>query len=196
MKLYVHMLSVFFISIALLSFKKDNTYKIDVAKSGMTWRMPITGGEHNGTIKINSGYLVYDGSAIKAGTFTIDLNTVKDLDLEKEKQPKIEAHIKSEDFFETAKYPYATFVIDRIEKKEDNALMAYGKLTIKNITKPISFPVKFKEANNVLYVTADKIEIDRKQYGIEIKNKGFKGGLKEMVINDVFNVSFSIALHP
>ncbi|KAA5532369.1 YceI family protein [Taibaiella lutea] len=196
MKLHFSILSLIFINILFFSFKKDNTYKIDLTKSGMTWRMPITGGEHNGTIKINSGYLVYDGNAIKAGTFTIDLNTVKDLDLEKEKQPKIEAHIKSEDFFETAKYPYATFVIDKIEKKEDNELMAYGKLTIKNITKPISFPVKFKESNNVLYVTADKIKINRKQYGIEIKNKGFKGGLKEMVINDAFNVSFSIALHP
>lgn len=186
-------LSILFI---FQSFRQDNTYKIDPSKSSMTWRMPIAGGEHFGTIKIKSGYLVYDGSGVTAGTFTIDLNTVKDIDLEAEKQPKIEAHIRSEDFFETARYPYATFVIDKTETEAGKGLMAYGKLTIKNITKPVSFPFSLKKFGNTIYVVADKIEINRKDYDVVIKNKGIKGKLEELAIDNVFNVGFSIALNP
>jgi len=178
------------------SFRQDNTYKIDLAKSSMTWRMPLTSGAHYGSININSGYIVYDGTSVNAGTFVIDLNTVKDMDLEKEKQPKIEAHIKSEDFFETATYPYATFVIDQVGTDAKKGLTAYGKLTIKGITKPISFPFSLKKFNNTVYVVADKIEISRKAYGIVIKNKGLKGKLEELAIDDIFIVNFSVALHP
>lgn len=196
MKQAFRILTICFILFIFQSFRQDNTYKIDLAKSNMTWRMPITGGEHFGTIKIKNGYIVYDGSGVTAGTFTIDINTVKDIDLEAEKQPKIEAHIKSEDFFETAKYPYATFVIDRTAAEAGKGLMAYGKLTIKNITKPISFPFSLKKFGNTIYVVADKIDINRKDYDIVIKNKGIKGKLEELAIDNIFNVGFSIALNP
>lgn len=196
MKSTILAISTLFAAIVFFSFKDNNTYKIDTQKSGMTWNMPITNGEHYGTIQVKSGYLLYDGQSITGGTFNIDLNSVKDLDLEKEKQPKIEAHIRSEDFFETAKYPVAVFTIDKVAMNQSNHLIASGKLTIKNITKRIEFPIRMREFNNTLYVTADKIEINRKDYGIMIKDKGMKGKLEEMVIHDVFTVGFSIVVHP
>lgn len=179
---------------SLLSFTVGNTYKIDLEKSGVTWHAPITSGEHYGTIKVNSGYIVYDGQTIASGIFTIDMNSVKDLDLEPKKQPEIEAHIKSSDFFEASTYPYTTFNIRRVTKNAKNILMAYGDLTIKNITKAISFPIRVHTLENKVYVDADKIEINRKDFGIQIKNKGLKGKLEEAVINDVFNIGFSIVL--
>jgi polyisoprenoid-binding protein YceI len=192
-QLWKFLASLFTIT-CLFSFTAGNTYKIDLGKSGITWHAPITSGEHYGTIKVNSGYIVYDGQTIASGIFTIDMNSVKDLDLEAKKQPAIEAHIKSEDFFETAKYPYATFKIERVQRDAKNALRAYGSLTIKNITKSISFPIKVRTIENKVYVDADKIEINRKDFGVQIKNKGLKGKLEEAVIDDVFHIGFSIVL--
>jgi len=196
MKHLFSMLSIIAAILLLPSFKQDDSYQIDLKKSNMTWRMPITGGEHFGTIGIKSGYLVYNGNTVTAGTFIIDLNSIKDLDLEKEKQPKIEAHIKSPDFFETATYPFATFVIEGTATNPKKGLMAYGKLTIKNITHPIAFPFSLKKFDDAVYVVADKVEVSRKAYGITIKGKGIKGHLEEMVIDDAFNVGFSVVLRP
>lgn len=183
------------LTIGLCSFASVNTtYKIDPSKSGMTWHMPISTGEHYGTINVQSGYIVYDGTTVSSGSFNIDINSVKDLDLSKEKQPAIEKHIKSEDFFEVAKYPYATFKIDKVVRNEKGILTAHGSLTIKNITKPISFPVRMRAFDGKIYVDADNIPINRKDFGLTIKNKGIKGSLEEAVIYDVFKVGFSIAL--
>jgi polyisoprenoid-binding protein YceI len=182
------------VAIGLSSFVGNTTYKIDPAKSGMTWHMPITSGEHYGTINVNSGYIVYDGTTISSGVFTVDINSVKDLDLSREKQPAIEKHIKSEDFFEVAKYPVATFKIDNVARNEKGILTAHGALTIKGITKPISFPFKMRTWEGKVYVDAESIEIKRKDFGLTIKNKGIKGSMEEAVIYDVFKVGFSIAL--
>jgi len=179
-----------------LAFTKDGSYRVDPAKSGITWHAPITSGEHYGTIRINSGYVTYAGGRITSGQFTIDMNTVKDLDLEREKQPAIEAHIRSEDFFEASRYPYATFRLTGLEPKANGEMMASGSLTIKDVTRPISFPVKIREANGHIYVDAAKVEINRKDFGVMIRNKGIKGKMEELVINDIFNIGFSIMLTP
>lgn len=181
--------------IGLWSFKgTGTTYKIDPSKSGMTWHMPISTGEHYGTINVSSGYIVYDGATISSGSFSIDINSVKDLDLSKEKQPAIEKHIKSEDFFEISKYPYALFKIDNVVRNEKGVLMAHGALTIKGVTKPISFAIRMRTFDGKVYVDGENIAINRKDFGLTIKKKGLKGSLEEAVIYDVFKVGFSIAL--
>jgi polyisoprenoid-binding protein YceI len=56
--------------------------------------------------------------------------------------PDLDEHLKSDDFFEVAKYPTATFVSTRVEKGMDmNHFKVTGNLTIRKITKPVTLDV-------------------------------------------------------
>jgi polyisoprenoid-binding protein YceI len=54
----------------------------------------------------------------------------------------LDEHLKSADFFEVARYPTATFVSTRVEKRMDmNHLKVTGNLTIRTVTRPVTLEV-------------------------------------------------------
>jgi len=56
--------------------------------------------------------------------------------------PDLDEHLKSEDFFEVAKYPTATFVSTRVEKGAGtNRFKVTGNLTIRKVTRPVMLDV-------------------------------------------------------
>jgi polyisoprenoid-binding protein YceI len=56
--------------------------------------------------------------------------------------PDLDEHLKSEDFFEVAKFPTATFVSTRVEKGTDmNHFKVTGNLTIRTVTRPVMLDV-------------------------------------------------------
>jgi polyisoprenoid-binding protein YceI len=54
---------------------------------------------------------------------------------------KLTEHLRSEDFFDTAKYPQMTFKSNRFTFEGDNLKTASGDLTIHGVTKPVTFRV-------------------------------------------------------
>jgi polyisoprenoid-binding protein YceI len=65
--------------------------------------------------------------------------------------PDLDARLKSEDFFELAKYPIVTFVSTRVEKGTGmNRFRVTGDLTIRKITRPVMLDVTLlKTGKNV-----------------------------------------------
>ena len=53
-----------------------------------------------------------------------------------------DAHLKSEDFFETSKYPSLTFVSTKFEKISGEEYKLYGDLTFHGVTKSIKLDVE------------------------------------------------------
>lgn len=51
-------------------------------------------------------------------------------------------HLKSEDFFDAKNHPNLTFESTRITRKSDTEYTMEGNLTIRNITKPVTFNVE------------------------------------------------------
>ena len=81
-------------------------------------------------------------------------------------------HLRSADFFEVAKYPEMTFRSTRIERKSDKTLIAYGDLTIKNVTRQIALPVEFygaiKDSQGQIRLGGSAtLNINRLDYGIK-----------------------------
>jgi polyisoprenoid-binding protein YceI len=61
--------------------------------------------------------------------------------------PDLDEHLKSEDFFEVAKYPTATFVSTRVEKGMGvNRFKVTGNLTIRKVTRPVMLEVTLLKA--------------------------------------------------
>lgn len=52
-------------------------------------------------------------------------------------------HLKSGDFFDTAKYPRLGFRSTKLVKKEDGSFTLHGDLTIRDVTKPVKLDVEF-----------------------------------------------------
>ena len=96
------MLSTIFTSLVLLisNPSADDTkavYKVSTLDSKVIWTGEKLAGKHTGTINLSQGDLQFDGDKLTGGSFTIDMNSIVDLDLEGEYKSKLEGHLKSDD---------------------------------------------------------------------------------------------------
>jgi len=69
--------------------------------------------------------------------FTVDVNSIN-TDVEMRNN-----HLKTDDFFNAAKYPTMTFVGSSFKKLKDNNYELSGKLTIRDVTKDVKFAVVY-----------------------------------------------------
>lgn len=179
------------------AFKENSagTYNLDMAKSGITWEgNKALGGGHTGTIMLKEGNLSYDGKKITSGTFTADMNTISNIDLDNDMKDKLVNHLKSPDFFEVATYPTAKFVISKVEPGKNDSAVAHGSLTIKGITNTISFPFTQQVKGNRMEVVAKGIKVDRTKFGIQFASKGLKATVLNKAINDEFILNLHLIL--
>ena len=191
MKLKISSIFLLVAVVALSAFKnptKPVTYTVDAAKSTITWVGKKVTGSHNGTIALQSGSLNVDGKKVTGGTFTIDMNTIKDA----EGSAKLEGHLKADDFFGVAKFPTATFVITKVAGNGADVTVS-GNLTIKGITKPLSFPAAVTvNADGTVSALAGKIVVDRTKYDIKYGSKSFFDSIGDKAINDEFELAVKL----
>jgi polyisoprenoid-binding protein YceI len=188
---------VLLITVFLVSFKEDKNagvYKVDHAKSGVTWVGKKVIGGHNGTIQIKDGSVNFNGNTITSGSFAIDMSTIKDLDLDGENKGKLEHHLMSPDFFDVAKYPTTTFKIKKVVKGSGDNGTVTGDLTIKNITREISFPITMAVKDGRLDVNAKNFKVDRTKFGVQFASKTLKSTVSDKAIDDDFMIGFSLVL--
>lgn len=135
------------------------TYTIDPAASTVAWfGKKVISGNHNGTVNITSGNLAFENNELAAGSFVIDMNTITDLDLpaDSKENKDLTAHLKSGDFFMVDSFPTATFEITSVAAATDGASThtINGNLTIKGISKGISFPANITTSETGVQATA------------------------------------------
>ncbi len=56
---------------------------------------------------------------------------------------KRDDHLRSEDFFDVAKFPVMTFKSTRVEMKDDSEGTMYGELTMHGVTRPVEFDLEY-----------------------------------------------------
>lgn len=172
--------------------KAPTTFRADLNKSTMAWNGKKVTGEHSGTIKLSDGSLTVDGGKLKGGSFDIDMNSIVCTDLtDKEYNDKFIGHMKSEDFFNTAKFPKANFKITKVTPKGGNKYDVTGDLTVKGITKPVSFPAVVNMKDGQAEATG-KITIDRTKYDIRYNSKTFFASIGDKAIYDDFTIDFKL----
>lgn len=173
---------------AFTNSKKPITYTVDAAKSSITWIGKKVTGSHNGTISLKSGSLDVDGKNVTGGTFVIDMTSIKDAD----GSAKLEGHLKADDFFGSTKFPTSTFVITKVTGKGADVNVA-GNLTIKGITKPLSFPATLAfNADGTVSALAGKITVDRTKYDIRYGSKSFFDSIGNKAIDDNFEIGVKL----
>jgi len=176
----------------------SKTYSISPAESTMTWAgSKVTGSSHNGTIKLQSGELTAEGDKITSGTFNIDMASLENVDFAEnaEMKGKLEGHLKAPDFFDVEKFPTASFSITSVAPLAGNDNANYtitGNLTLKGITKSISFPAFVALMENKIAATTASFAINRTDWGIKYKSGNFFKDLGDNVINDDINLTVQL----
>jgi polyisoprenoid-binding protein YceI len=171
---------------------KLSTFKVDKETSKLTWTAQKATGDHNGEVKVSNGSFAVENNVLKGGSFDIDLNTITDADItEQASNDKLVSTLKSETFFNTEKFPKASFVISSATKNTGNQYDVKGKLTIKGITNDVSFPATVVVNGKKLAAIA-KITIDRTKYDIKFRSKSFFENLGDKVIYDNFDLNVSL----
>jgi len=159
----------------------------------VNWLSSKPGGEHNGTVKLSGGTVVFKNGELTGGSFTIDLNSIVNLDLEAETwNQKLVDHLKSEDFFYVEKFPVVTFTINSVEKKNTNSYKLTGDLNMRGVTKSITFHATVTVEDNVVKATTPKIILDRTQWKIETMSKSVFADLKDKYVDDEMQIEIDL----
>jgi len=125
---------------------QDGTYRIDVEKSTLEWIGRNLNNRHIGRIAIQEGNLVIREGKPSGGSIVLDMNATTNLDLQDPPwRDLLIRHLKSDDFFAVERFPTASFRLTGWEEAKETSPeapngIASGELTIRDVTRPISFP--------------------------------------------------------
>jgi polyisoprenoid-binding protein YceI len=179
-----------FIAIALVAVfgttsVAAQTKKVNAEKSTITWVGKKVTGQHDGTINLADGALVFKGNKLKGGTFTVDMNSISVSDLKAGKgKEKLEGHLKSDDFFGVEKHATSKLVFKTIADKGSDVYTITADLTIKDKTLPITFDLAL--GNGTARTT---LVIDRAKYDIRYGSGSFFDNLGDKAIYDDFELN-------
>lgn len=162
--------------------KGDATLNVDVAASKLTWKGDMLGlYSHEGLINLTNGSVVLKDGKISGGTFTVDMNTIQPTDDGYDDGDHSKAnfigHLSSNDFFDVANNPTATFTVNSVTNN-----IGKGTLTLRGISneETIENVTITPEGDNAVRITGD-VKFDRKKY-----NVNFDMPVKDKVLsNDI-----------
>lgn len=141
----------------------SDTLRLDMSRSIIHWKgTKMKGlGKHEGQIELEDGFFTITNSLLTGGHFIANMNSIEVTDIpahEPVPRRRFNDHMKSEDFFDTATYPVSKFEITGIQYKTTNSLIISGNLTLKDITRNISFAANYKEKTFETGFTIDRFQ--------------------------------------
>jgi polyisoprenoid-binding protein YceI len=122
---------------------RPGAYRLDSAHGKITWSLSHLGySTYYGQITDVSGQATLDPKepAKSRLSVTVGIDSVSGLN------PKLDAHLKTPDFFDTQKFPTATFTATTVEPTSPTTARILGDLTLKGVTKPIALDATFNQA--------------------------------------------------
>lgn len=192
------------------------TYHIDTTQSTMTWVGSKVTGSHEGNIRIANGDVSMENGKVVGGTIQVDVRTLQaqDKNMDEANNNKLSGHLKSADFFDVEKYPTATFQITKVEEITDGADVSQhtkeveegmrgdyskyrisnpthrvtGNLTIKDVTKSITFPAQVTMGENEVRAKAN-FNIDRRDWKL---TWGTDRSLGDKMLYSDMNIGFDV----
>ncbi len=122
---------------------RAGTYVLDTAHGKITWSLNHLGySTYYGQITDVTGQATLDPKAPAKSRLSVTVRTDSVSGL----HPKLDAHLKTPDFFDTQKYPTATFTATSVEPTSPTTARVVGDLTLKGVTKQVALDATFNQA--------------------------------------------------
>jgi polyisoprenoid-binding protein YceI len=121
------------------AFARASTWEIDPVHTSIEFSVRhMMVSTVKGQFEKVKGSLDLDDKDVTKSTVevTIDLGSVNT------HEPKRDGHLKSADFFNTPKFPTATFTSTKVQKAGKNKLKVTGELSLHGVTKPVVLEVE------------------------------------------------------
>lgn len=121
-----------------------DTLKLDLGQSKLYWKgTKMRGaGSHEGEVSIRKGFMLGDKIGLSGGKFEIDMKSISISDIPKTDPIPIKnltEHLMHTDFFDVDNFPTSEFEIIEINIQSPDNMEVSGNLTIRGITKNITF---------------------------------------------------------
>lgn len=172
-------------------------YKVDTANSTLYWVGSKPTGKHEGTIKLSAGSFGVKEDKIESGSFTLDMNSITVTDIEGEDKLHLENHLKGlekegeDHFFNVNKFPTSSFEITGVTTAEGKTTVQ-GNLTIKGISKNVSFPATLATTAEGATLTSEPFTINRTEWNVNYASKSVFDDLGDRFINDDIEIKLEL----
>src|SRR5262245_27254961 len=101
---------------ATASAAKTEKVSLEPGKTTIKWIGKKVTGQHDGTIKLQSGFVTLENNQLKGGEFVVDMKSLAVNDLQEAKSnAKLTGHLKSDDFFGVEAHPTSKLVITGVK---------------------------------------------------------------------------------
>ena len=136
-------------------------WRVDPAVSSLGFKGSYQGDPFEGRFKAFDATIRYDANRLADAKFevTVDLASVDTQSAERDDT------LQGGDFFDTGKFPKAHFVTDSFAKGADGSVVANGKLTMRDITRPVTLKVTFVEREGGATLDVDTV-LRRADFGL------------------------------
>ena len=176
-----------FFNVAAYAQKAEN-FVVNPSKSLVKWSgKKIVGGNTEGTILISKGSLVFGNKQLKSGEIVMDTKSINS----EKASPRLVSHLKNEDFFDVEKFPTGSFVITSVKTDKTTAQIS-GKMTIKGITKDLSFPAEITYGKDVVVAKAGGVKVNRTLFDVKYRSGSLFSGLGDGAIEDDFILDITL----
>lgn len=178
----------------------DGTYAVNVDKTKVYWegrKKFVDNYVDRGTIMPATSSVITVGGGVPTTTsvVTFDMNSIATESTGKGSgQDGLTNHLKSDDFFNVAKFPTAKFVLARVETSTSTPgdYVLVGSLTVRDVTKEIRIPARITMTDGALSITGEAI-INRADFNVKFGSTSFfKELVGDRVIEDQFKLVFTI----
>jgi rhodanese-related sulfurtransferase/polyisoprenoid-binding protein YceI len=175
----------------------EGAYAVDTDQSTLEWTGRNPNGRHFGTVKLAGGEITVQGSEI-SGSFVIDMQTIKNVDLEgNEWQPILIAHLESDDFFFVKLFPAARFTITSAELVDDPTLSSpnlevEGILELRGMRNSLNFPATVSTLADGRIAAEAHFDLDRTRWRVIYGSSRFFEHLGMHLVFDLITIQLRI----
>ena len=160
-------LTIVLSSFTLLS--PPEKYEVEINSSTLQWTgyHIAKSYSHTGKITIKSGTLEVENGDLIGGSIIIDVSSITNEDLTKEKDNiKLVKDLKSERFFNTSEYPESSLDLKNVKKTSEGKYNVLADITIRGITEPIEFEAELHHQEDGSIKYSASLKIDRTKHEV------------------------------
>jgi polyisoprenoid-binding protein YceI len=187
---------LFFLSVLAVSsvLAQKTGWTLDKAHSSVGFSI-----KHMVISEVSGNFKDYDISFSSAKSDFTDASvaaTIKVASINTDNE-KRDGHLKTDDFFNAEKYPTITFKSTSFEKVGENKYKINGDLTIRDVTKKVSFDAVYNGSikspwGALIYSWKASLSINRFDFGLKWNKAIEAGGL---IAGDTVNITLNLELN-